>query len=51
MKCPKCKGKMYTEKFYDYVRAFEAWKCICCGEVIDSTIISNRARSANLHLG
>jgi hypothetical protein len=51
MKCPKCKGKMYAEKFYDYVRAFDAWKCFCCGEITDSTIVSNRSRNMNLHLG
>lgn len=51
MKCPKCKGKMYAEKFYDYVRPFDAWKCFCCGEITDSTIVSNRARNMNLHLG
>ncbi len=51
MKCPKCKGKMFTEKFHDYVRVFDAWKCVCCGEIIDSTIVANRARSNNAHLG
>lgn len=40
---------MFAEKFYDFVRSFDAWKCTCCGEVIDSTILSNRARS-NSHL-
>ncbi|GAM10739.1 MAG: hypothetical protein GJT30_00290 [Geobacter sp.] len=51
MKCPKCKGRMFNEKFYDYVRSFDAWKCTCCGEVLDPTILTNRARSHNHFLG
>lgn len=44
MKCPKCKGRMYTEKYYDFVRTFDAWKCSTCGELIDAVILSNRGR-------
>lgn len=51
MKCPKCKGRMFAEKFYDFVRSFDAWKCTCCGEVVDPTILANRARNHNLFLG
>jgi NAD-dependent SIR2 family protein deacetylase len=51
MKCPKCKGRMYSEKLYDFVRSFEAWKCCSCGEVLDPTILANRARNQNLFLG
>lgn len=51
MNCPKCKGRMFTEKFYDFVRSFDAWKCTCCGEVIDPTILANRARNQSLFLG
>ncbi len=51
MKCPKCKGRMYSEKFYDFVRSFDAWTCTCCGEMIDSTIAANRASSRSLMLG
>jgi len=51
MKCPKCKSRMYAEKFYDFVRAFDAWKCTCCGEVIDPTILANRARNHKVFLG
>lgn len=51
MQCPRCKSRMYTEKFYDFVRSFDAWKCVCCGELLDSTILVNRARSNNTHLG
>ena len=45
MRCPKCHGLMYTERFADYFHAFYAWKCINCGTVIDSLIALNRARS------
>lgn len=51
MQCPRCKGRMSEEKFYDFVRSFDAWKCICCGELFDSIILENRARSNNVHLG
>jgi hypothetical protein len=51
MECPRCRGRMFAEKFYDFVRSFDAWKCTCCGEVLDSTILANRARNNNIHLG
>ena len=44
MQCPRCKGRMFAEKFYDFVRSFDAWKCTCCGEMLDSTILANRTR-------
>jgi transposase-like protein len=51
MRCPKCKGKMYAEKFYDFVRGFDAWKCYSCGEMVDHTILANRARRQNVFVG
>lgn len=45
MQCPKCRGRMYAEKYYDFVRSFDAWKCTCCGELVDSIIMANRARN------
>jgi len=33
MKCPKCRGRMYAEKYYDFVRSFDAWKCITISSV------------------
>jgi hypothetical protein len=42
---------MYAEKFYDFVRAFDAWKCCSCGEMIDPIIMANRAKSQNFVLG
>ena len=51
MKCPKCKGRMHVEKYFDFVRSFEAWRCSQCGELLDATIITNRARNQNHQLG
>jgi hypothetical protein len=45
MQCPKCRGRMFAEKYYDFVRSFDAWKCTCCGELVDSIILANRSRS------
>ncbi|HMB16236.1 MAG TPA: hypothetical protein VKN62_07960 [Pelovirga sp.] len=44
MKCPKCKGKMQAETYYDFVRSYSAWKCTTCGEIVDETILVNRER-------
>ena len=51
MECPKCKGRMFPEKYYYFVRSFDAWKCSCCGELLDTTILENRARNLNSLLG
>lgn len=49
MKCPKCKSRMHSEKYYDFVRTFDAWKCCACGEIVDPIILANRARSQNVY--
>ncbi len=41
---------MYAEKSYDFVKSFHAWKCTCCGEMVDPTIMANRATSQSLFL-
>ena len=51
MKCPKCKGRMFAERYYDFVRFFDAWKCTSCGEILDPAILANRARKQNNLLG
>jgi hypothetical protein len=51
MKCPRCKGKMFAEKFYDFVRSYDAWKCCSCGEMLDPTIVANRVRNQYLYIG
>jgi hypothetical protein len=42
MKCPKCEGLMFVERFSDYFLTFYAWKCINCGAVMDHTILSHK---------
>ena len=42
---------MFSEKFYGFVRSFDAWKCTCCGEILDTTILANRAKNLNSLLG
>lgn len=42
MKCPKCAGLMFVERFADYFLTFHAWKCINCGAIMDETILSNK---------
>jgi transposase-like protein len=43
MKCPKCEGLMYVERFADYFMTFQAWKCINCGVILDETILLNKS--------
>lgn len=43
MKCPKCNGFMFLERFYDFFLRFDAWKCINCGAIMDNTIMTNKA--------
>jgi len=55
MQCIRCRGLMVQDQFYDlfddsghlHVRA---WRCICCGNVLDRQILNNRLkqRQANL---
>ena len=47
MRCLRCNGLMTTTRFYDLQDdtghiAFDAWRCIGCGEVLDSVIYTNR---------
>lgn len=46
MKCPKCDGLMIYEKFMDMAESssffFYGWRCISCGNIVDSTIIANK---------
>jgi hypothetical protein len=49
MCCPRCKGLMDLTRFYDLLDdtgsiAFDAWRCICCGEVLDSVVYMNRTK-------
>lgn len=42
MKCTKCRGKMYAETFYAHHEAFEGWRCVICGDIIDPVILLHR---------
>jgi len=42
MECPKCHGSMAYEKFIGKEEQFKGWRCVNCGEIIDSVIEENR---------
>lgn len=47
IRCPRCQGLMALTRFYDLLDdtgkiAFDAWRCIGCGEVLDSVVCANR---------
>jgi hypothetical protein len=44
MKCMKCGCLMSRERFQDLADAFEGWRCICCGDIVDNIILSNRSK-------
>ena len=35
MKCPKCKGLMISQSFFNHFINFEGWKCLNCGKIIE----------------
>lgn len=43
MNCPKCQGLMIEERFSNEAgMSFPGWRCLCCGNIIDRTIIVHR---------
>jgi hypothetical protein len=42
MKCPRCEGYMWIERFADYYLTFYAGRCLNCGAIVDETILSNK---------
>lgn len=47
MKCPKCRGEMKFEEFVNVASeggpwSYEGWRCVYCGEIVDSLILLNR---------
>ena len=50
MKCTKCGCTMNYERFYGQGDSFDGWRCICCGDVVDEVILSNRSRNNTLRL-
>ena len=45
MRCHRCGSIMAYEKFYGLQGGFWGWRCVCCGEIIDATILENRSCS------
>ena len=50
MKCTKCDCLMNYERFYDKADAFDAWRCICCGDIVDDVILGNRLKKNTFQL-
>ena len=47
VECPKCKGLMVFERFYDYQddtgkTSFSGWRCLTCGKILDPLIDAHR---------
>lgn len=47
MNCPRCTGNMVTEVFEDMKDdtgriCFHGYRCLICGEILDSVIMANR---------
>ncbi len=42
MKCERCGGVMFYEKFHTADEEFFGWRCLCCGEIVDQIILRNR---------
>ncbi len=42
MKCLRCGGTMVYEKVYSKAEMLTIWRCVLCGEYIDSVILENR---------
>lgn len=54
MTCPRCQGFMATLTLNDPESTVpsepvRAWRCVCCGEILDATIAANRASAQALH--
>lgn len=51
MSRPRCRGLMVVDQCYDLSddtgrTHFEGFRCVICGEILDSTIVNNRRRLA-----
>jgi hypothetical protein len=47
MFCQRCRGLMVKDRFMDFLDEsgqmfFSGWRCLVCGEIIDSVILANR---------
>ena len=48
MRCPRCNGAMVYERFQDMLEVFFAWRCLNCGEIVDSVVARNRGGDKKL---
>ena len=45
MNCHRCSGLMVQDRAYDLLDTHihcDVWRCICCGNMIDATMLSNK---------
>jgi hypothetical protein len=47
MFCQRCRGLMVRDRFMDFwdeggQMYFSGWRCVVCGEIVDSVILANR---------
>ncbi len=42
-RCCRCRSMMVYEKYYGLADYFWGWRCVCCGDIIDSIILENRS--------
>jgi len=42
VKCMKCQGMMYADRFYSRNGAFQGWRCPMCGDIMDPVIFLHR---------
>lgn len=55
MRCLRCTGQMKEETFFDSFDDtgkfnFKGWRCLNCGEILDSLILANR-KNRHLSMG
>ncbi len=47
MHCPRCRGLLVQDVFYDLLDdtghlRFNGWRCVCCGNVLDPLSVRNQ---------
>ncbi len=42
MRCLRCGGAMVFERFQATMEIFYAWRCVNCGEIMDTVVAKNR---------
>jgi len=54
MHCEKCSGRMSYEGFYGSdsgsVWYYPGWRCVHCGDIVDSVVRLNRNLNGTIHL-